>query len=225
MNVKSKITRILCLGLALISVMALLASCGKRLNMQADKLTDKKLGVTYKLVPGVTPKSVSNEEYATLKINKVKTVFYRIEGEEPEVAIADEYGEVYVSDDRSIASLEEFEPKSVMVCSNSEIVMAFGEIADADTVGKIVDLFKNGQYENYPNVPTEFYALRFESDKYPSLYFCMKLICTADKVYINYRDAYSGMNICVDAGNIFDEIIKDYAEGEYPGDPYYDDED
>ena len=223
MKGKNKFFRIICLALSLVTALTFFTSCGKRLTMKADKLTDKKLGVTYTLLPGVTPKSVSNEEYATLKVNKVKTVFYRIEGEEPENAIVDEYGQVYASDGRSVSSLEEFEPKSVMVCSNSEVVMAFGEITDSETVEKIVDLFKNGKYENYPSVPTEFYALRFESDKFPSLYFCMKLVCTADKVYINYRDAYSGMNICVNAGDMFDEIIKDYAEGEYYGDEDYDD--
>ncbi|MCQ2353736.1 MAG: hypothetical protein MJ102_01380 [Clostridia bacterium] len=211
----NKIYRLLCVVLTIVMLLTALTSCGKRLTIKGGKLTDRKLGITYTIVPNCEPKSISNEVYATHKLNGVTTDYYTIEGFDPAEWICDEYGQVYYSGEWTCTDLRDFAPTSVLLCTNSDVSMSFAEITEAASVETIVKLVTEGKMEQYPNVPTKFYVLRFTSEKYPALYFCMKLICTEDTVYINYRDEMNGINVCVDAGNMFDQYISENYHSAY----------
>lgn len=199
--------------LALLMLMAVFTSCGKRLTIKGAKLTDRKLGVTYTIVPNCEPKSVSKEVYATMKVNGVTTDYYTIEGLDPAKWICDEYGQVYYSGEWTCTDIRDFKPKSVLICTNSDISMSIAEISSAAEIDRIVKLVTEGENVSYPNTTTNFYALRFESSEFPELYFCMKLVCNGDEVYINYRDLNNGINVCVDAGHIFDVYISSSPAG------------
>ena len=207
-NTKKRALRALCVCLALLTLAASLSACGKRLVQEGTRLTDRQNHVSYTDISGVyMAKSVSSDVYATFKLNGVKKTFYAIEGMDPLEWLVSQYGELFYSGSDTLPGLTGFVPDNILVCTNADIPMTLYEIDDGTRIAMIVAAFEHGENTEIPDgVQAEYYAVRFSSPLYPSLYYALKLAVTDDAVYMFSR--YDG--ICVNMGDLFDGYIPDY---------------
>lgn len=204
---KKKIISLMCAVLALVMLLPALSGCGKRLVMQGSRLTDKQNKVSYTDVSGVyMAKAVSNDVYATFKLNGVKKNFHTIEGLDPLEWLVSEYGELFYSGSDVMPGLSGFQPNNILICTNADIPMSLEEITDQQLIDRIVEAFENGESENYPDNPDAIvYAVRFSSEKYKQFYYALKLVISDDGVYLYSR--YEG--IYVNMGNLMNDYIPD----------------
>ncbi|MBR4186202.1 MAG: hypothetical protein IKQ87_10565 [Clostridia bacterium] len=156
----------------------LLSSCSARLvNLTyADgQMINKAKHLAYNAAPlNYEPASVG-EEFAYY--GKADIVLYEIVGLDPKEWLTEAYSgtatTVFYNEKITLPTLSEMNPSKVFVCINEEITHAISTVEDPDIIGKLVDLFENGEYAEWPLVGSiKTYELKFWSEKeYPYIYF------------------------------------------------------
>ena len=183
---KKSCIRILSLVLALCALCGALTSCANKLKMKKDKFVSSKTGVEYSVVRSVyLPKSVSDEVYAVFEKNGVKIQYFEVEGLNPEEwLVSDQNDFLYAGDIKTLPSFAEFGANEMLVCHNSDVLFSFIDEKNADQIAKIVERVSTVTpiEKNYYECNT--YILAFASDKYPALYYRLKLAVTPDRTYV-----------------------------------------
>lgn len=182
MNFKIK-TAIFALTL---SAVLLYSSCTMWLNtINYDKTTnlytDAKTGVSYRDAPSSFEPAVVGGKYAKIKLGGEAIVFYEIKGMNPRLWLTEEYGTVFYSSDISLPTLTEMEPVNILVCIEQALTAVVAEISDAQDIAAVISDWESGVSTEYPATPpAASYRLKFESDKYPGIYFSI--------TYLEYSD-------------------------------------
>lgn len=98
--------------------------------------------------------------------------------------LAAEDGTVFYADGVTLPTLAEMAPTAVYVYTNDEAAVMKAEITDADVVAGLVAACaedKGGSFSSAATLSSE-YSVRFASEQYPGLYYCLR--------YVEYEDAY-----------------------------------
>lgn len=148
-------------------------SCGKTLKYKDGYYYCSQNGITYQMVSFEYVPVTIGAEYATLTDGLIDNKLYEIKGVSPEKWLTTADGNLFCAQGEKIPTLDEMEISSILVCYEQEAVISLATIKDANEVGAILDIFKNGDSVEYPigNETSEFLKLRMASEKYPWLYY------------------------------------------------------
>lgn len=162
----------------LLSCAAILSSCSASLvslKYEDGVMYNKSQKLEYYAAPtNYEPVSVG-EEYAYYQ--KSDMVLYEITGLDPKEWLTQAYAgsatTIFYSTDITLPTLEELEPNKLYICSNEEITYSVATVEDKEIIDKLIDLFMNGEYEEWPLVNSIVtYELKFYSEeKYPHIYY------------------------------------------------------
>ena len=156
-----------------------LTGCGKRLEETASGVTVKgREGVVYHHASVTYEPVETGKKYGTLHISSsIKLDVYRIKGLSPEEWLADEAGDVLYADGVTLPTLSGMEPSAVQVCTYQTSVYVLRRLSDADLISSLVTAYETAEDAPYLNAePLRSFKLRFESEKYPALYFSVLYI-------------------------------------------------
>ena len=163
---------------AVILAALLLASCSARLvnlTYSDGQLVNKMKRLAYNAAPLNYEPAAVGEEFAYFA--KADEVLYEIVGLDPKEWLTESYSgtatTIFYSDKLTLPTLSEMEPSKVFVCINEEVTHAFATIEDPEIIAKLIDLYENGEYAEWPLAGSvKIYELKFWSEeKYPRLYY------------------------------------------------------
>ena len=149
---------------------------------------DPSTGIVYRAATPLVyePKSIYASEkdvYGTMDGNNV----YEIEGASTKKWLARELFKglvtVYCAEGETLPTLEDFGAVGVIVFEDGAISVEQTRITDKEKVLSVVNDFTEGDEAEKPEGVTNVYNLRFESEKYPFLYYCVKLVRTENGDY------------------------------------------
>ncbi|MBQ4350723.1 MAG: hypothetical protein II768_05650 [Clostridia bacterium] len=154
-----------------------LASCSARLvnlTYENGQMINKFKHLAYNAAPLNYEPAAVGEEFAYY--GKADLVLYEIVGLDPKEWLTEAYAgtatTVFYDADLALPTLAEMEPSKVFVCINEEITYGVSTVEDAEIIAKLLDLYENGEYAEWPLVgSTLTRELKFWSDKYPHIYF------------------------------------------------------
>ncbi len=179
------------LVLLLCFVSAFLTSCGVKLEARNSKIYNTKTHKSYVLTPTYyEPKTISKEAYATLKYNDTETDFFEIGGYSPEEWLANEFGDVYCATGETLPGLDGFGATGALVCENNDASVMIAEITDTEALNKAIDIFTEEYDRDTDGIKpdlTDGYTvleIKFTSEKYPNLYFALKLAVSSEGAYL-----------------------------------------
>lgn len=170
----NKFIKGLSLGLALL----LLSSCSStlvNLKYEDGQMKNKRLGLVYTPAPtNYEPVSVG-EAYGYYE--KSDMTLYEIKGLDPKEWLTQAYAgsatTIFYSDDVTLPTLEELAPNKIFVTEGDSITIGVATIDDQTVIDRVIDLFINGEYAEWPLVGAyKTYELKFYSEEnYPHIYY------------------------------------------------------
>ena len=179
-------TKIVSLSLAVVLLICSmsLVSCKNKLVYEDGKYYCARTNVTYVEADfQFSPVSVNTEKYATLKENGNKIDVYAIEDVAPERWLATADGRLFCAEDEFVPTLKEFSPNRILVCKEGDkvangIVMAIAEFSNQESISAVLKTLSNGIDVEYPTKgeATEILSLRFCSEQYSWIYYCITYV-------------------------------------------------
>ncbi|MGN1409681.1 MAG: hypothetical protein ACI4XJ_05845 [Eubacteriales bacterium] len=196
-------------ALLILSSLLMMSSCSAslvNLKYEDGKMLNKRLKLEYYPAPtNYEPVSVG-EAYGYY--GKSDMILYEIKGLDPKEWLTQEYAgsatTIFYSTDITLPTLEELEPNKLYICSNEETTFAVSTVEDVDLINELVDLYINGEYEEWPLINSiATYELKFYSeDKYPHIYYNLTYGEFEEGKFIYDRNTKRSVRI--------DEILSDY---------------
>lgn len=166
-----------------------------------------KNGKSYTLCSeSISPKTLSDEFGKT----KDGLAFYEIAGADSGEFIAtgdDSFRRVFVSEDSKEPSIKDFTNPSVSICSITEsgYISADTVLTDKSLIADIIASLDSEKADApYGNSLVKIVPLRFESEKYISLYYYLYAYISTDGKYILCDE---GKNISVDASFVLGKVL------------------
>lgn len=200
--------KIIALLLTAASLLSFSACSASLVNFKYEdgKLINKGQKLEYYAAPtNYEPVSVG-EQFGYYK--KTDLILYEIAGLDPKEWLTQEYAgsatTIFYSTDITLPTLSELEPTKVYICTGDTITYALATVEDEAVVSKLVDLFENGEYEEWPLINSiETYELKFYSeDKYPHIYYNLTYGEFEEGKFIYDRTTKRSVRI--------DEVLADY---------------
>ena len=196
------------------AVLSSLAGCGRKLESHGMSIYDKKSGSSYKYLPACFEAAAkSKDAYGSIEISGAKQGLYSIHGLDTSLWLCTEWGDVLYAGDDSIETLDAFKPARAYLCYTGGSVSISFAVVEGDAIDEVMDAWDSGKTVTKPlSEPDETYAIKFESDKYPGLYYSMSVLVYGKDVYIYNK--YEGAK-CIVAP---DSIALRLEESEYADD-------
>ncbi len=200
--------KIIALLLTAASLLSFSACSASLVNFKYEdgKLINKGQKLEYYAAPtNYEPVSVG-EQFGYYK--KTDLILYEIAGLDPKEWLTQEYAgsatTIFYSTDITLPTLSELEPTKVYICTGDTITYALATVENEAVVSKLVDLFENGEYEEWPLINSiETYELKFYSeDKYPHIYYNLTYGEFEEGKFIYDRTTKRSVRI--------DEVLADY---------------
>ncbi|MBR0443372.1 MAG: hypothetical protein IIX15_03440 [Clostridia bacterium] len=178
----------ICLTLTLA---VLLCSCGARLvNVVAegnDLYRNTKTGSIYQVLSASYEPTARGEQYGRLDLAGVEFILHEIPGLEPDNWLCSAYGDVYCNSSYDILPFTEWDINALYVCTNTAVVVSELTLRESkhaqpelcrDLFSLLQTTYENGPAVYYPSYANSArtYTLRFATDEYEGLYYCIKLI-------------------------------------------------
>ena len=195
--------------LLILSSLLMMSSCSAslvNLKYEDGKMYNKRLKIEYYPAPtNYEPVSVG-EPYGYY--GKSDMILYEITGLDPKEWLTQEYSgsatTIFYSTDITLPTLDELEPNKLYICSNEEVTYAVATIDDADLINSVIDLYLNGEYEEWPLINSiATYELKFYSEEnYPHIYYNLTYGEFEEGKFIYDRNTKRSVRI--------DEILSDY---------------
>ena len=169
--------RIIALVLAAVALFIFTSCSASLVNFKYEngKLINKGQKLEYYPAPNnYEPVSVG-EAFGYYK--KTDLVLYEIQGLDPKEWLTQEYAgsatTIFYSTSLTLPTLAELEPTKLYICGGDTLTYAVATVEDKDAIANLIDLFENGEYEEWPLVNSiETFELKFYSeDKYPHIYY------------------------------------------------------
>ncbi len=185
-----------------------LGGCKRKLDSSGMSIIDRKSGASYRYMPAyIGPAERSKKAYASATISGAKQDLYTIRGLDASEWLCTEWGDVLYSGSDRILTITDFEPSKAYICNAEGTVnIALVEISGAD-LDAIVKCWADGEAAEYPlSDPSNAYLVRFESEKYPGLYYTVSALEYGSTVYLysKYEDAR-----CVDGTAALEKFLAD----------------
>lgn len=195
-NIKTAVTVTVISVLMIASMLIMLFMPGKVILRNVDgAYVDPSTGIVYRAATPLVyePKSVYADDKDIYGVMDGDNV-YEIEGIGTDRFLARELYRglvtVYHAENIEMPTLEEFEAVGVIVFEDGAISLEQTRITEKDKVLSVVKDFTDGNEVPKPEGITDTYNLRFESEKYPFLYYCVMLVRTGEGDF--YCDHESG---------------------------------
>lgn len=190
---------------ALLLAAVTLSSCAVSLTEKDGALYDKKNGITYVAAPlCYEPQKTLDEVYA--KCGKLKLELYEIDGLDPDEWLSEKYegiGGVWHSDGAELPDIDGFDADRMYICVEQTKTISLATVEDKEVIDALVKVFVDGETSSLVQ-NGESYKLKFESEKYPGLYYNLLYVIGPDgKNYVYDRETKR----CVNVG----DILKDYV--------------
>lgn len=191
----------------LLSVLSLVG-CGRKFEARGMSIVDKKTGSSYKYLPACfEPAEKSNKEYGSAEISGAKQSLYSIRGLDTAKWLCTEWGDVLYAGEEELSTLSAFEPIRAYLCYTGGSVSVSFAVIEGDDLEKLVSTWNGGEAAVKPiSDPDETYLIKFESEKFPGLYYSVSALIYGNDCYIYNR--YDGAKCVADAG-----VIAKYIEG------------
>lgn len=204
----NKFYKLLSLIFALVFVLCACSSSLVTLKYENGQMINSWSGLKYNAAPlNYQPFSVG-EPYALYK--KGNLTLYEIEGLDPKKWLTEEYSggltTVFYNPSETLPSLAEMEATKVYICYEDEVTYAVAEINDGEVINKLIDLYVNGEHEEWPMLDSiQTFELKFYSEnKYPHLYFNLTYGEFSSGKYLYDSTTKRSVNI----GNLIDEYLE-----------------
>lgn len=182
---------------------ALFTSCSSyhKFSYENGLYVDEKTGCEYYCAPIYYEPVNIGDRYGNYKSAK-DGVVYEIDGLEPSVWLCDDVDgikSVFYSTDVELPTFKDFSPDSFSIFI-SDADRKFSSCSESDVVDSIAELLECGENVEIPFDNTAIYYLKFESQKFPGLYYNIMAIHERDlgKIFIYDR----GSRKTVDSGSI-----------------------
>ena len=181
--------RLICFCLSLLCLSLLLTGCRKKtLELtyypESGNYYDSKNDVTYLRAELYYEALSLRRDLPVAHIPNKKmddTILYQIEGAEPTEMLANEYFEIYYTQDMTLPTLAEMKVDRIYVGSVVEgaiMDLAVATIEDAEDIDAVISCYQSGPFFHEENrfdegTVTDAYRLRFTSLQHPA--FCYRL--------------------------------------------------
>ncbi len=164
------------LALALIPVMLILSSCGMTLKEAGGMdVVDSSSGKVWKHASTCYEAVELGDKVGSLKVAKNYTLdLHEIEDMDADSWVATEEGDVLYADGVHLPSLAEMTPDGMLICVEATTIKVIHEIVESSVLSTIVNDYTGNQSVEYPASPfLRTYRLRFTSEAYEGLYYCL----------------------------------------------------
>ncbi len=180
--------RSLCFVLALIPVMLLLASCGSGATFKeagGRDVVDSASGKTWHHASACYEAVELGESVGKLQVTKKESYnLHQIKDMSPDAWLATEDGFVLYSHGTTLPTLQEMQATAMTIYADTESATKLHHITDAQSLAGIMTQYIPDNTITYPSrTPIRSYSLKFASESYPGLYYCL--------TYIEYADDYT----------------------------------
>ena len=172
----AKNTLVRLLSLALIPVMLCLASCGMTLQKSGSmSAVDKASGKVWKHASTCYEAVELGDKLGSMKIAKDYTLaLHEIKDMDAESWIATEEGNVLYTEDTKLPTLVEMNTDGLLICVDGATIKVIHQIVEDKVLDSIVNAYTQNDGVDYPATPfLRTYRLRFTSDEYPGLFYCL----------------------------------------------------
>ena len=209
-------------AVALILALSLLflASCGAKgeksieasYNENSQLVADN--GVTYNYAPGGYQPTVQGKEVGVID-SPLEEKLYAVGENDTKKWLTTEYAgfatTVYYADSITLPTLAELSPKLCYICEEEETVISQytlggGDLTEVDEerdiINKIIEMVgdESVEAEMWPRLSGESYVLKFYSEDWPSIYYCLEFVRDGENGYV--YDYISKK--CINIGNILE---------------------
>lgn len=169
--------RIRAAGAAVLAAVLLVSCSAKLVNLTYvnGQMINKSKHLAYNAAPLNYEPVAVGEEFAYY--GKANLTLYEIVGLDPKEWLTEAYAgtatTVFYDADLTLPTLSEMHPTKVFVCMNEEITFSVATVEDKAVIDRLVDLFENGEYAEWPLVGSlSTYELKFYSEEeYPRIYY------------------------------------------------------
>lgn len=203
-----KLTKVLLSLITYCILPFLFTSCSPlhKFSYENDLYKDKKTGYEYYCAPIYFEPILIGEKYGTCNSSSDGTI-YEIGGLDPSLWLCD-YAEglktVFCSTDIILPSFKDFSPESFSIfISDSD--RKFASCYESELINEIISLFDENESEDVPFDNSAMYYLKFESSKFPGIYYNIMAIHERDLGQIFIYDR--GSKKTVDSGNLFYGVL------------------
>ncbi len=208
--------KIISLIIVLTTLLISVSSCsGDLVNMKFEggKMYNKRYKLEY--YPASTnyePVSIG-PAYGYYK--NLDMTLYQITGADPHEWLTEEYAgnatTIFYSTDITLPTLEEMNPTKIYICSDEGIVVALAVIEDKALIDETIDIFLNGEYEEYPLINSyASFDVKFYSEDYPQIYYKLTYGEFPEGKFLYDRNTKRSVRI----GELFGDYIGSYAENQ-----------
>lgn len=165
--------------------------------------TDKKNGVTYTVAP------MQYEPVAWKKTPYAKCgdlLFYPVSGLDPTRYLCTAEGGaavLYCASDINLPEIDAFYPEQIVVCTDTETVMALSTVEKKEHARAVAEAFAAGKVLGETPEYNRILTLRFTSDAYPGLFYTLRYLEGKDSNYLYDRESHR----CVDVGTLLSWYI------------------
>ena len=180
------------LSLLLLLLALLLTGCSSRFTSADGGYLDGKTDRIYMPLPNSFEAISAGEELGIWEseLYEDSLTFYKIPNADVNRFLSDENGSVYCAD-ATQPDPGAWTFKSILVCRESAISMAVGNITDAQLIAELLTLWREGESVETPLKELAVYRrLKMVSDDCPGIYYCVSYFIYEDgTAYLYDRDA------------------------------------
>ncbi len=199
--------------LLLLSVF-LLCSCNSLVKLTYEDGRYTGGGVSYVGTPVSFQAAAVGEPYAvyTTHEGKASVTLYEIDGLDPKRWLTEYEGgvsAVYCSEAITLPALSGFNPDSILICAEDELVMHIATVDNASVIRRVLDVLASGEPLDMPLAGAASYHLKFTSPDYPGLYYDILYIIDRDGAAYFYDRS---TKIAVAAGSALTGYIDSYDD-------------
>lgn len=183
-------------------------------KQNADTYVDGDTGITYRMAPtgSFEPVTYYNRVYGKLNGYPVHEIKGADKKEWLAVEIYDGVCDILCADGVTLPTLDAFGSSRILVCVDGETeVDCLTKVTDAADIAAVVGEITEGKTAEALTSHSGVFTLRFESETYPWLYYCVKYVVGSDGNCC-YYDYFSGSYIKASA--LVNEYIIEVLETE-----------
>lgn len=114
---------------------------------------------------------------------------------------------LYYEENQTLPTLSELESDQILICIDGALVSVEAKVENTEDITSALEAIAKNERAERPT-PVEVYNLRFVSDEFPWLYYCVKYIVAEDGGYFYLYDE----NVYIKAGTVLDGYIDSIEE-------------
>ena len=206
---KKNLIRTAALLMSVLMLTASLSSCRLHkvsFDAQNNRYIDTRTSISYTDAPGCYEPVAIGKEYAKISYGRKATVtLHEVGNMDPAQWLCEEGKSVFYAEGVILPTLNEMAPEKVHLCIEEAITMVLTTVTDAADIAALIDAWQNGEEVTYTGLePTVNLRVKFESEKYPGIYYSLIYLEYSDGSKVLY-DRYAAR--CVNVGDVLIEYV------------------